>query len=179
MVSPLIRYDYLDDHAHAIGYVCIKWSMLEAECDRLIEVLAPLEHGNASASILGHIDITEKIKIMRALGFLRKTTDAWYDRLDSALKNIDEDVRPKRNRFIHDTWLHKWSPQKTTVIRRQSGAKVTKPQSRQKTLSVFIETIVESSEIWDLAKTIQNVASEVSILRLIHMGLAGPDGRPI
>jgi hypothetical protein len=106
MKNPRVHYTEIDDHAHAIGYVCITWAILETELDKLLTVLAPLEFGEAGESVLGNSNIRDKIKMLKALGFIRKPADNWYHQLEQVLNHIDQQLRITRNQYIHDLWIN-------------------------------------------------------------------------
>src|SRR3546814_2313559 len=65
--------------------------------------MEPLEI-DASASIVNNMDMRDKIKGLLALGFLKKPSDDWYNELKTTINEIDNDLRPERNRMIHDSW---------------------------------------------------------------------------
>ena len=93
-----------DRHAVAIGHICIEWGQLENGLDEFIQLLAPLEAGNISNSVTAGMDVRTKIQTVKALAFIRKPSDRWFRRLTLVLDYIDNDVRVRRNRLIHDAW---------------------------------------------------------------------------
>jgi hypothetical protein len=52
--------------------------------------------------ITGNIDFREKLFIVRAIRFEIATTSEWFDKFESVLTDIDQNIRPERNRMIHD-----------------------------------------------------------------------------
>jgi hypothetical protein len=77
----------LDEHAKAVGYVCFHWAALEHGIDGLLGVL--VEDPTAAECIAVNARFTEKLNMLRALGSLRKRSDAWYDELELFIRLID------------------------------------------------------------------------------------------
>jgi hypothetical protein len=178
MTEPRIHYQPIDDHAHAIGYVCITWAVLETEVDKFLTFLTPLEYGEVGESILGNSNIRDKIKMLKALAFIRKLDDGWYRELDAVLKLIDDNLRPDRNRYVHDLWIeHATYENKqliaASVARRTRGAKVVKAQSRKQELSLFRDVPTKAQEIWALAHAIRNAGVQLTVLHMHHRGYLG------
>jgi hypothetical protein len=93
------------DHAREIGNLCIAWSRLELEVTVfLYTLMQPV--GNLEAIIpITNIDFREKLDAVLALGFHKKRSDDWFAKLRAAINEIGNDLRPQRNRFVHDHWL--------------------------------------------------------------------------
>jgi hypothetical protein len=174
-----VHYVEIDDHAHAIGYVCITWAILETELDKLTTVLAPLELGDASEAVLGNSNIRDKVKMLKALGFMRKPNDKWYDDLEQRLNLIDNQFRITRNQYIHDLWINQVTYEPITqssgsqVAKRTRGAKVVNVQSHTRKLSLFKDIPTKSSEIWDFANSIREVGIELAVLLIHYRGFLG------
>src|SRR3546814_18122916 len=58
---------------------------------------------SSDLSIVNNMDMRDKIKGLLALGFLKKPSDDWYNELKTTINEIDNDLRPERNRMIHDS----------------------------------------------------------------------------
>jgi hypothetical protein len=136
-----------DELAKAIGYASIEWGRLEQSLSQFIELLAPLEKGNVALSITAPIDIRDKIQIIKALAYLRKPYDEWYDKMAIMLDYIDNNLRPRRNRVIHDGWFR---PQ-GRLIRRMHQIKFERPQAFQLVLRTETDIPVKLSEVRALA----------------------------
>ena len=164
-----LSFNGFDGHATAIGYTCITWSILETEIDELTSILCGIQpNTDESRSITGNVDIRDKINICLALGFIRKPDDEWFCDLQFTLQTfVDNDLRNRRNRFIHDRWIAGHS----SVIKRQEAAKIRKPQANQLVLETFKETDVSADEIWKLVEDIQTATGALDLLRFNLMGL--------
>jgi hypothetical protein len=179
MNNPRVHYQAIDEHAHAIGYVCITWAILETELDKLLSALAPLEPGEPGESVLGNSNIRDKVKMLKALGFIRKPVDDWYNDLEKVLNLIDQDLRIARNQYIHDLWINQviFVPDGQTVepqvAKRTRGAKVINVQSRTRKLALFKDVPTKADEIWNFADTIRNTGVQIAILLLHYHGHLG------
>ena len=154
------RIKAIDEHARAIGYLCIFWAALEHGVNSTLQTLTPLEPGAVSDSITANADIHEKLRMLKAIGFIRKPTNAWFGQLEKVTKEIDDKLRLERNRYIHDLWMG-FSP----VIRRTRKTSIKRPQSRKEpTLSTYEDTTVEAAKIWQFVDAISDAQVRLKIL---------------
>ena len=121
----------LANHAKYIGYLCVTWSRLEGTVDALLSVLMNLDDINASAAVIYNMDFRDKLKAARALGYLNKPTDDWYAELEKLINEIDNDLRPERNRMVHDICIDSGDE----IFRIANHAKVVREQARKLKLS--------------------------------------------
>jgi hypothetical protein len=70
-----------DELAQILGYVCIAWGRLEHDLNAFIETLTPLEEGDVSRSITASLDLRSKVQIIKALAFLRKPSNEWFEKM--------------------------------------------------------------------------------------------------
>jgi hypothetical protein len=149
----------LDEHALALGHVCIAWGQLELHLDMLLKDLLFAEPPGDPASgakwtaakcVTTNADMRDKIQIAIALGYLRRPNEEWFDKLKQCLDLIDNDLRNERNRMLHDVWLlHMVVPHgaEDVLRKRIQGSKVRKPQAFQRELVIGDEIPVTSDEI--------------------------------
>jgi len=150
-----------EEHATAIGYICLYWAHLEQVLNAMLELLIPMHDRDVSRCLTSNIDFREKIQVAIGLGYMRKAREDWFDALQKQLNYIDNDLRPERNRTIHDTW--DWRGPE--IIRRQYATKLSRPQARQpQVLTVEIAKPVPIGELWGLAFKIFDASSELSAL---------------
>jgi hypothetical protein len=150
----------IEEHAKAIGYVCIYWAALEHGVDSMLQTLTPLEPGKVSNSITANADIREKLRMLMAIGLVRKPSEGWFGKLRSIINEIDDELRPERNRHIHDLWMG-FSP----VIRRTRKTSIKRPQSRQPfELTTYEEIPIEPAKIWALVNAISNAQVTLKLL---------------
>lgn len=100
-----LRYGSLAEHAREIGNLCICWSRVELESTMfLLTLMQPV--GSFEAMIpLTNMDFRDKLTAIVALGFHKKPSDAWFTELKEVVDDLDNNLRPLRNRYVHDHWL--------------------------------------------------------------------------
>ncbi|MCA1529734.1 hypothetical protein [Bradyrhizobium yuanmingense] len=147
-----------------LGYISIYWGWLEDAIDSLITQLAPLEEGHAANAITGSTDLRSKIQMARALAFIRKgESQGWYEAVISNLNVIDNDIRGRRNVYVHSPWF----VPKGRLVRHKKSAKISKAQAFQPltltTLEVTPVRIAEARKLKaDMLKALQNVVYQLS-----------------
>lgn len=123
-----------DKVALELGYITMEWGRLEDGMNRLIEALAPLSRTQeqVNQAIIGNIDVRGKIQIVKALAFIRNYENEWFSELVGILDNIDNDLRARRNGYVHASW----TVPKGGVHRVTYRTKLLKP----KAFSLLLET---------------------------------------
>jgi len=172
MSSYRIEVRPLESITRAIGYICIFWAWLEDTLDQFILDLSPLDDLRLTKNELEKIphilasagDIRDKIRVLRALAFLRKWEEPWFDKVNKILTDVDDRIRPLRNRFVHDRWL---APRGKLQYRTRT-VRITKPQSFARVLVTEQHTPVRMKQIWDLGKSILNAQIKLIGLSIEH-----------
>jgi hypothetical protein len=136
-----------------IGKVCIYFGRLEESLSEFIELLTPLEPGDISRSITSEMDIRSKIQTIRALAYIRKPSEEWFSNMMLLMDYIDNDLRPRRNRYIHDGWYLS----KGSLLRRTNKIKILKPQSFQLQLQTRTEVIAKIPELKKLETELKDL----------------------
>ena len=165
----------LDDHAQAIGYVCIWWSQLEARLDSFLAYLIGLEIGKISESITANADMREKVQMIIALAFIQKRNVAWFERVKTLMDSIDNILRVERNRYIHDAWVI----QAAKTIRRTRGTKIKRPQAFKIELVTKEDVEIKPGQIWQLVVGIEAAVAAIARLTLERAMVRSPMGDPI
>jgi hypothetical protein len=112
--------------ATELGYVCIYWGWIEDAIDELITYTAEIEYEQIAQAIMGNADIRQKIQMAKALAFLRQDANGeWYRETIKLLNTIDNDLRQKRNRYVHAAW---YTPKGITTLQKKV-VKISKPQA--------------------------------------------------
>jgi len=114
----------LRDHAEAIGYVCIHWAHMELEIDGWLSCLTPLEPAPVNDIVISEIDFRAKLTIIKNLAHVRAHNRKWFKSVKVLLDHINNDLRPERNRMVHDLWLVKGYEDQPGRMTR--GAKLSK-----------------------------------------------------
>ena len=168
MTPTRVYMPFLNDHASAIGYLCIFYSALENRVNQSLELLSGLDETETRV-FTNQIDLLKKMPILNALAFSKKPSELWYQDIELMGWAISGYIIPKRNRFVHDQWLSLPSG----TVRLHERTRIAKPQSRQPEELTTSERINQSSdEIWDLVQKTRDVAN---IIR--HLNAAYQSGR--
>lgn len=150
----------LDRLATAIGHICMAWGRLEQQLNEFIEVLAPLETGDVSNAVTAGMDIRTKIQTVKALAFTRKPSERWFRDLALVLDYIDNDLRVRRNRVIHDGW---YIP-KGSLIREARQVKFLRPQAFKLTLTTETKTRVRLPAVEKLRRELDDLPVPLFLL---------------
>jgi hypothetical protein len=155
MSRPKIRTQgkKLDELAVAIGHICIYWGRLENDLNEFIECLTPLDEGDVSRSITAGMDIRTKVQTIKALSYLRKPSKEWFENMMLYLDYIDNNLRPRRNRIIHDGW---YTPS-GRLVRDTRHIKFERPQSFQLLLKTQTIVPIKLFEVRQLAAELDDL----------------------
>src|SRR5215471_12058865 len=97
--------DIFSKAALQLGYISIYWAWLEHVIDEWIEELAHIDEPQIAQAIVGNAEVRGKIQMAKALCFLRKTDQDWFEFILKKLDYIDNDLRVRRNQSIHAGWF--------------------------------------------------------------------------
>jgi hypothetical protein len=174
MSSYRIEVPQLERVTRAIGYVCIFWAWMDEWLDDMIDNLTPLDRLKLTKSQVDKIaqiraanaDIRTKIRMLKAIAFVCKWDDAWFKKVEKQLDRIDNDLRPKRNHFIHDHWtaIPRGKGKGHSLQRRSRHTKFKRPQAFALELSTEEYTPVKMKEVWDLGRNI--IDATMKLVRL-------------
>ena len=111
-------------HATALGLACIAWSTLESVVNEFLGLLIPLEPGDTERIVTSNIDFRAKLEMLVHLGFMEKYKDLWFLELQTLINKIDNELRPERNRYVHDTWRLDLQKAEPSITRSTKDAKL-------------------------------------------------------
>ena len=152
-------------HAIALGAVCIHWAHLEIFLDWLLDSMLGIEDRLIFQTLAHNIDFREKLQIVAGLGFLKKPNERWFEVLKISTDQIDNDLRNRRNRFIHDRWGI--TDDGIKKIQLQTGTK--KPQAFQpEQYYTQTETLVKDESVWQLSEDILLLTRRILILVITY-----------
>ena len=157
--------------AEAIGDVCIQWAAIEDVVSGLVlHTWAYLEHAfETSASwdllalVLDTADIRQKVSITKLLAHHVKNPNSpdFFERVEKIMNYLDNEVRPERNRYIHDTWYLSAG----TVIRRDNSPKIQRVQSRQTVLNKWTDRVyADIGQIREFMKNLEFLYDDLALL---------------
>ena|ERR1051325_2273963 len=167
--------DFLRLTAETLGFLVMWWSSLEIDLDRSIMLLLQAEGlrpGGLHHEIVGHIDFREKLQILRSVAFRIKPTQKWFSDVDKLLNHIDNELRPERNRMIHDRWFYGHPIIAEPMVRRTASPRLRRPQSRQQVLEREAKRIAPE-DIWRLCNAVRDAGFAIGAL-IDEIGLHDP-----
>jgi hypothetical protein len=161
MAGYRLKISALDEHAHAIGYLCMRWAMLEQRLHHCLDDLKAFPDEKTGECLTSNTDLRTRIDMLRGVAFLRKPSDKWYEEFSALLNRIDSEMRCKRNRYIHDMWLHANVP---SPVKRKRGVKVAKaPATGVRSLTTYTDDPVSHDDIWNFVYQVERVSTRLAL----------------
>jgi len=142
--------------AEALGWLVMAWGSLERDAGTLLLALIGTKF---VYEITGNIDFREKLSIIKSIAFETTPSEEWFGNLDKIIIEIDQNLRPERNRMIHDLWIHHYDKTQP-MVRFGLTPKIRRPQARQRIQTRDILPI-SPEEIWALVLKIYHCISEL------------------
>ncbi|TIL35952.1 hypothetical protein [Mesorhizobium sp.] len=124
-----------------IGAICVNWSQIDASLGMILGkyIKVPSEHINVATSVL---DLSRKCELIKALAFIAEDRRP-YGKLEKALNFLDSELRPIRNRYVHDSYSFFTGKNTRKVFR----TKIVSIQSFKKELFTKAEHPVTQEEL--------------------------------
>lgn len=152
----------------AIGRVCVNWSDIEYQCQRIAEVTAPLlavdcarsDVGLVLSVALAHMDVRNKIATAKAYLAQSSLPASLLKSVVSLLDRIDNDYRIERNRYVHDEWVVSKERSARSTVR----PKIVKPQARQSRLLMGQTKMMTVEQMEEFADTLGDALHELAEL---------------
>lgn len=148
------------EHARAIGELCIAWAALDHAVDQMLEPLLNCGR-DIVACISSSMDRTgPRLEIAKRLVVHLNLDDTWQGWLTDIFSRITEELGPLRNRYVHDRWRMK----RGEMWRIDSRAQVKKPQANQpKQLFFDSGEVTPVTEVDRLRANIETVTYAIEI----------------
>ena len=162
MTTETLGPKQLNEHARAIGFVCIYFAELESALTQLVGRMSDLK-GETLDLFLNQIDLRQKIKRIKEFAVSTKAPDEWCEDLNLVLLDVENHIMPTRNRYVHDGW--RVTMLDDVVLRRVTKMIVAKRQAGKPTgltMQEFVRTT--AADIWQLSKDIVAVRDALLIL---------------
>lgn len=158
-ISPFAIKSYDDEIALAIGRVCIAWNFLELTANQYLADIIPVRVMSDKHILAADLDLRGKLKLLHDFAFTRITNEPMREKLKSIIDRIENEIRPKRNRAVHDHWVFGSG---TTQL--EFRTKVGRVQSRRPlALSTTKETAIDPADIQAVAGEIQAITNELTL----------------
>lgn len=146
----------------AVGQSCLWWSTLEHIVHDLCLHLASCLSLDFEETVnrvtlhmaLSNMDLRERIATAKAYASQAPTANAsFYNRTEKLLNRLDNELRPERNRFVHDLWMIDGE----TVEQFKAGTVVSRPQSHKLELSIGTAKPLKVEEVEAFAKALEQM----------------------
>lgn len=150
-------------HAEAIGFVCMDWTGLELLVDTILAHQLGLELFGAEPHIVCvNSGFGDKLSMIKALAVTKHNDPKWVEDFVTLVNTIDQEIRPRRNRVVHDAWL---AGSDGKVYRAQGFTRVKRTQAHQP-LSLHAEerTEMTATEIQQISVDITKAAHHLFTL---------------
>ena len=150
MEDPSLNNPYDPDesilpYTQAVGAVCIEWVGLEKHVAWAVVTLSGMKGDPCDFAIVRCYDFRDQLAALKVAAVARMTNPECLEAWLAALDYVDNVLRPRRNRYVHDLWHLGFCDLTDNVIRRQNlSPKVFRPQSRQPLTWAIGELIPEN-----------------------------------
>ena len=163
----------LDAFAHSVGLVCQNWSLLEIAVRALLVQVAKMPDVIASDLVVRCFDFRDQLAAIKVgIAGWYTLSDKAVDEVIETVDYIDNVLRPRRNRVIHDLWEDEAGSKH--ALRMSTAPKVVRPQARARRI-VWLEAEPELfTDVFYSAKVIGLHAGYVARLTTY---LRTPTGR--
>ncbi|MDX9998599.1 MAG: hypothetical protein WCY15_12860 [Phenylobacterium sp.] len=154
----------------AVGRLCGAWAELEFFVQQFFVGALRMPEEDASYAIANCIDFRDQIRAIKVAIVAFKMPPDWAEEVIESLDYIDNILRLRRNRYVHDRW--DVNPLTWEVYRTNRTPKIGKPQSRLPRRVEEHQRAVQS--LSDLEETIQAVQDEGCVLMSLALMMDSP-----
>jgi hypothetical protein len=162
----------LDAVAHSVGTLCQKWSLLEAAIRKLLRRIARMPDDPISDFVLRCIDFRDQLTAIKVGVSCMMIPDTVVEEVIGTVDYIDNTLRPRRNRLVHDQWLDERGA--LHANRMAVAPKVIKPQSRKRR---EVRLDMEAEDIGDIMDSYNAIGAHARYVTKLAKLLEAPTGR--
>ncbi len=126
--------------AQWVGRLCNSWARLEWEVVNLCGALLQAPNDEVTNSMVHCFDFRSQLSAIRVGAVARELPQGWAELIHEEVDYIDQTLRPRRNRYVHDTWI---SSSEGELWRVAWAPKLRKQPVSLAPVSITIETIDE------------------------------------
>jgi len=123
----------LEETASGIGILCHEWADLEQSICGSLVWAARIQSGANSKAIVRCFDFRDQLAALKMALVTRVKNEQAIDALFQSIDYIDNTLRIRRNRYVHDLWFLGDMPDREgiQVFRSSYTAKIFRPQAKQ------------------------------------------------
>lgn len=116
-----------DGVAFAIGHLCVSWGYLEYEVRQLLRAVAKMPDTDGVDAMLRCFDFRDQLSAIKVAAVASSLSETAIDLIVSAVDHIDNILRPRRNRVVHDLWIQ--TPDFEVAYRVETQPRIHRPQA--------------------------------------------------
>jgi hypothetical protein len=152
--------DQIQKCATAVGNLCFAWAGLETTLDKFINSFLKINHAKVQATLAANIDVRAKINIVLGLGYLLRKDNEWFDSFKWCLDTVDDNLRPRRNRFVHDLWHV--SAESIKRVQKKTGFRRAKSHQPLEYYTEITEQVTEE-DVWALQRDVSTMIIRLEV----------------
>ncbi len=96
----------LEPYALRVGELCNAWAHLEYAVGQTFLRIADWDHTSATAQpMVGCLEVRDQLAAIKVGCVIRCANKAVVDAIFTSVDFIENQLRPARNRFVHDAWV--------------------------------------------------------------------------
>lgn len=158
----LNRTPHFDEIATALGYLSFRYAALEDNINS--HIFTVFQHSELARAVIDHSgdNLQRRLELVEKLAHMVEMPEPWLNDFESVAKGIRNNVLPKRNRFVHDSWA---MMDETRWEQRYLRLALKKPQADQpKSFTPIRRCETTAAAVWETAQAAYDAAADVAIL---------------
>jgi hypothetical protein len=160
-------------YAHGVGDLCQRWSRLEVAVRKLLRSAARMPSDEPSDLVLRCFDFRDQLAAIKVgVASMPTLSEMVVDEIIEVVDYVDNTLRPRRNRFVHDQWIDQRGL--SEAFRVQVKPKVVRPQSRKRR-TVVLESAQESWQ--EVQQTSWVIGNQTRYITKLAKLLDAPTGK--
>jgi hypothetical protein len=165
----LADMEALPEVATWIGHLCHQWAELEYSAQMLFAVISEMPRDQHTLQILRNFEFRDLLQATKVAAVARIGDAKLADEVIETVDHIDNTLRPRRNRLVHDRWAEtgEWD----RALRISPKPRLQKPQAFQPRQIVQDQT---EETIGNLIVTFDELAAYVNYLFVLTVAVAAP-----
>lgn len=164
MASPPKQKPDRNQYALAIGWVCMETAHIDKLVVDLITHLAGVDLEGTECLLSKSDRLDSRCEIAKRLLILRTPDGEWRDMALKVLEFVQNEVCPRRNRYVHDVWRFDDHP---TRVRRTAEAKRRQSRSPLEIVTT-IECVVPIEDLHELVYACASIPSALVGIRIAY-----------
>ncbi len=161
----------LEPYQLRVGKLCGVWATLEDMVGRLFMTVADLPDSDWSYAMVRSLGFRDQINAIKVGTVARNISEATEKKILESMNYIDNELRNRRNRLVHDEWAALSEP--TRVYRIQNGSRLIKNKSFERQSVTHSTSTLETLAALDEA--IEECEQEMAVIAGLISVLMNPE----